>query len=469
MRFKLLSIIFTSLWLGIYTKSSAQEQLQAEDLPQQWLFSGSDTTYCQTLPTEDEWWKLFGDETLDKLISLGIENNYDALIAQRRIEIARQSLRQARAGYFPQLSFAGGWNRTQTSGMTTSADMKPTTLSYFNLGVDMNWEIDVFGKITSKAKQAKAAYNATRAEYEATMVSLVAKIASTYFQLVTLQNEDKVVAYNIESQQDILNKTKARFEAGLSSKLDVTQASTTLYSTIATASTIAASQQSTLNSLAILLGTYPEDISYLLEDIPNLPDYHHIVAVGVPMDLLRRRPDIKEAEYTLAGYAAALGIAKKDFLPTLSISGSIGTTAHDIDNLFKGHSLSYTIAPTLSWTLFDGFARSAAVASAKEQFKAGIDNYNLTLITAVNEVETAMSNYYYVLDYVDSLQKAMNNAKESLTLSLDLYKSGLSDFINVNDAQISLLQYANQVVVAQGEALQDLVNLYQALGGGWQQ
>ncbi len=467
MRFDRLSIAIACLMAGAYTQSQAQEQLTADNLPQQWALA-SDLGMPQTSPTDDKWWDSFADPTLSQLISIGIERNYDVLMAQRRIAIARQSLRQARAGYYPQLSFAGGWTKSRTSGLTTKADIDPTVLSYFNLGVDMQWEIDVFGKITAKAKQAKAAYNATKAEYDATMVSMAAKIATAYFQYRTIQNELQVINYNVESQLDILNKTKARFEAGISSKLDVAQASTTYNSTLASLADMKANKQALLTSLATLLGMFPDELTAIVGDQANpLPDYHQVFGVGVPMELLRRRPDIVEAEYTLASYAAAVGIAKKDFLPTLSLSGSISTAAHDFDKLFKNHSLGYTIAPTLSWTIFDGFARSAAVASAKEQMQIGIDSYNLTLISAVNEVETAMSNYYHDLEYIDALQTVVDNAKESLTLSLDLYKSGLSDFINVNDAQISLLSYANELVVAKGNALADLVSLYQALGGGW--
>ncbi len=467
MRFNHLSIALVCLLAGGYTQVAAQKQLKADDMPQQWMYV-TELGMPQTVPTDDQWWTTFGDSTLNRLISIGIEQNYDVLMAQRRISMAKQALRQARAGYFPQLTFNGGWSRSRSSGMTTKEDYAPTTSSYFDLGVDMSWEIDVFGKITAKAKQSKAAYNATKAEYDATMVSIAAKIATAYFQFRTLQNEMMVVSYNIESQLDVLNKTKARFEAGISSKLDVTQASTTYNSTLATMASLSASKRATMTSLAILLGMFPEDMVKLIdENTAPLPDYHQIFSVGVPMELLRRRPDVVEAEYTLAGYAAAVGIAKKDFLPTLSISGSISTVAHDFDNLFKNHSLGYSIAPTLSWTIFDGFARSAALTSAKEQMQIGIDNYNLTLINAVNEVETAMSNYYFDLSYIDDLQKVVENAQESLELSLDLYKNGLSDFINVNDAQITLLQYANQLVVAKGDALADLISLYQALGGGW--
>lgn len=146
-----------------------------------------------------------------------------------------------------------GWNKARTSGMTTNPTHDATNMSYFDLGLNMNWEIDVFGKITSRAKQSKAAYNATRAEYNATMVTIAAKIATAYMQLRTIQAQILVLEQNITSQSDMLKKTEARYEAGLSSKLDVTQASTTYYSTVATLATLRTSEASTINALSVLL------------------------------------------------------------------------------------------------------------------------------------------------------------------------------------------------------------------------
>lgn len=403
---------------------------------------------------------------LDSLISQGIANNYNISMAMRRIQIARQTLRQAQSGYYPSLSASGGWTKARTSGLTSSRHGSAINASYFDLGVDMNWEIDVFGKITAKAKESKAALSATRAEYDAMMVTVAAKIASAYFRLRTLQAEIGVLNRHISSQKRVLEITQAQFEAGLNSKLDVDQATTTYNSTLATLCTLKSSEIATINTIATLLGVFPADIAESLMRPSTMPDYRQIVAVGVSYELLRRRPDVAEAEATLAQYAAAVGVAKKDFLPTLSLNGSISTQAHNIGDMFKRQSLGYSIAPTLSWSIFEGFSRKAAVESAKQQMLAGIDNYNLTILTAVEETETAMASYTADMEYIDYLTKVVDSAHEALTLSIDLYKQGLTDFINVTNSQITLLQYANEHVEAQGQALADLVALYQALGGG---
>lgn len=446
------------------TSASAQRPIKADDMPLQWRYT---ETFDQTIPTSDTWWKSFGDAILDSLISVGIANNYDVLSAQRRINIARQNLRQARSAYFPTLTASGAWSASRSSGVTTSTAMPATNMQYFDLGVDMNWELDIFGKISARAKASKSQFQATRAEYAAMMVTVSAKIASAYMQLRTLQSEIELLNRHIAQQKRVAEITRARHEAGLASMLDVAQSLTTLYSTEAAMSSLTNSINATVNALAVLIGVFPEEISSRLLAPAPMPDYHHIVSVGVPMELLRRRPDIAEAEYTLAGYAAAVGVAKKDFLPTLSLRGSIGTMAHKGSDLFTDRSFTYTVAPTLSWTIFDGLSRKAALESAKQQMQIGIDAYNSTLLGAVQEVDNAMSTYYYNLEYINTLGKVTEQAEKSFELSIDLYKQGLTDFVNVTNSQISYLTYSNELVNAKGEALASLISLYEALGGGW--
>lgn len=464
MRFNYFLVGLTLLSLSANIPLYAQNQITGEQMPGEWSYA---EMFEQELPTDDTWWKSFNNSTLDSLIALGIENNYNVSIAQHRIEMARQALRQAQAAYYPQLNLNAGWSRNRTSGMTGTTAGTAMISSYFSGNISMNWEIDLFGKISSQAKEKKASFNATKAQYAGTMVSLAANIASTYFQLRTVQAEIDILNHHIVRQKRIVEITEARHEAGLASMLDVSQARTTYYSTLASVTSLQTNESSTIYSLAVLLGVFPNDIYPWLSQHEGLPEVWQMIGVGVPMDLLRRRPDVVQAEYELASYAAAYGIAKKDFLPTLSLSGSIGTQAHKIDDLFSKESFSYSIAPTLSWTIFDGMGRKAAAATAKEQMLAGIDNYNLTLITAVQEAETAMTTYVNDLEYIQYLNDVVTQAREALTLSVDLYKQGLSPFINVTNAQITLLQYSNELAVAQGQALNALVSIYQALGGGW--
>lgn len=437
----------------------------ADSLPARWSYTAE---FTQTMPTDDGWWKTFNDPLLDSLVSKGIERNYDVLTACHRMEIARQTLKQASSQYYPALTFNGGWTKSRSSGAMTTSSTPASTISYFSLGIDMSWEIDLFGKITAQAHDKKALWQASRAQYVGTMVSISGSIASYYIGLRIYQAEQRVAMEHLESQKKVVEITEARHEAGLVSMLDVSQARTVYYATQATIPPLETAIRGSMNAIAVLLGEDIEDVVAMLTPEVPLPDCHQLVPAGVPANLLRRRPDIVAAEYNLAAYAAELGIAKKDFLPTLTLNGSIGTEAHRGGDLFRNNSLTYTIAPTLSWTIFDGFARRSAVASARQMMEIGIEEYNLTVLTAVQEVDNAMAAYTNALRAIDLTDKVVEESQRSFDLSIDLYKQGLTPFSNVVDAQMNLLQYSDSRVTAQGRALTALIDLYKALGGGFQ-
>lgn len=436
----------------------------ADSLPAQWLYEPAAT---QPFPTDDNWWKQLGDPLLDSLIAEGEQANLNLLQAERRIAIARQGINRARAAYWPSLSLSAGWNKARQSGDESAVVGRPVTVDYFSAGIDMQWEIDVFGKVRKSVEQQKASYRASRADYASVSVSVCAEIASSYIGLRSLQRQLEVTREHVEEQRKVMKITEARFETGLASMLDVSQARTVYYSTLASIETLRTSVATTVNALAVLTGTFPADMARRVNAPVGLPEATALVPKSVPSDLLRRRPDVVAAEAQLAASAAAVGVAKKDFLPTLSLQGSIGTAAHDFDDLMTHRSFTYAIAPKLSWTIFDGFARKAAVASAREEMLASIDAYNLTLLTAVQEVDDALVTYANAVSYEQSLRKVIEAAQTAAELSLDRYKQGLDAFINVAQAQISLLQYSNELVAARAQSLTALVTLYKALGGGW--
>lgn len=435
-----------------------------DTIPGHWVYN---EYFNQTLPTEDNWWARLDDSILDTLITISETHSADVLIAARRITIARQALNTARAGYMPSIDLNAGWTKSRSSGAMGDELTEAAIGDYFNLGLSMSWEIDIFGKIYTKSKQQKALWNASRADYAAVMTALSANIAKAYVQLRVYQAEWIVAQEHIKSQGKIVEITEARHEAGLASMLDVAQARQVYYSTQASMPVLEASIRNSIYSICLLVGVYPRELHDLLNEVRDMPDFRQIVPVGVPSELIRRRPDIVEAEYQLASYAAALGIAKKDFLPTLTINGSLGTSAHKFDNLFKNQSLTYSIAPTLSWTVFDGLTRKYNAVTAREQMEIGIHQYNSAVMTAVEEVDVAISSYLGSLNNIEVVEKVIEESRKSLELSVDLYKRGLSPFNNVVSAQMSLLEYQNSLITSKGKALTALIALYEALGGGW--
>lgn len=435
-----------------------------DSIPRQWDYKSD---YSQKLPTDDNWWKTFGDATLDSLIIMVENSNYNVAEAMARIKMAQKTLDVARSAYFPSVSLAGGWTKGQSSGVSGPVVTKSSGYDYFSLGASMQWEIDLFGKITQNVKANKAALNATKAEYDGTMVSLAANVAKAYINLRMYQNEMSVALSHLEEQEKVLKIVEARFKAGIGSGLEVSQSKTVVSSTRASIPALSAMIETSINSLALLTARYPDEVESWLSVPAPMPNVVYGAHLGVPADLLRRRPDIVQAEYQLAQYAVQVGIAKKDFLPTLSLTGNIGTQSHKAGHLFGSHSMYWEVNPTLSWTLFDGLARNYRTAEAKAQLEAAVDAYNYTVMNAVTEVENATTTFKSTMETIRLTDEVIANSKESLDYAVDLYKKGLSPFSNVVDAQISYLSNQDAQITAQGKALIAVVNLYEALGGGW--
>lgn len=429
--------------------------------------SAADEASTQAMPPMDNvgscWWTNFGDSVLDSLVFLGQNNNLDLARAMRNIEMARQSVREAKSAYYPSVGLTAGWNRARTSGFTSSAAASPLTQSYFSLGLDMNWEIDLFGRVTAKVREAKGAFRASREEYDWMCVTVAAEIATYYMDLRTLQQEFEVTSDHIRQQERVLKITEARYDAGLASRLDVAQAKTVFYSTQASLCTLQTQIIADINALALLTASYPGPMQEWLAVPSPQPEAVWTLDVQLDPEMLRNRPDVREAEYTVEQYAAALGFEKKQWLPSLSLSASVGTEAWHLGDLFKNNSFTYSIAPQLSWTVFDGLSRDAQIASAREQLLSAVDSYNLTLLTAVQEVDNALTGYTRAVRYEREIAVVLENARLAYELALDRYRQGLDAFINVSDALISQLEYANELVVARGNVLKSLITLQKSL------
>ena len=431
-------------------------------LPEAW--QETDSNFQQTLPVEDNWWRNFNDPVLDSLIDVAVKQNYSVQMAADRIAMAKANLRSEQGSYAPTFGLSAGWNRQQTSGNTGS--LPQTTTQYADAALSMSWEIDVFGSIRNRVKAQKENFAASKEEYNAVMVSLCAQVATAYINLREMQQEMQVVMQNCLSQQAVVEITKKRYETGLVSKLDVAQAQSVYYSTKASLPSLEAGIIQYTNSLAILMGLYPQDVKYLMDAPRPLPDYIETVGIGIPANLLLRRPDIRAAERQVNAQAASLGASKSDWWPQVFVKGSIGFASHDIDKIANHNSLTYEIAPAISWNFFQGGKLAQATRLAKAQLDETVRQFNQTVLTSVQEVDNAMSAYKNSIKQIVALREVVNQGQQTLDLSLDLYKQGLTPFQNVLDAQRSLLSYENQLTQAKGSSLLYLIKLYQALGGG---
>lgn len=464
-------MLLTTLTFTLYAQNISR--YVKAPLPQTWLDSQaispdeSAKLFQQILPTDDQWWKYFGDSMLDSLISKAVDRNYSVLLAINRMNIAKYNVRIARSDYFPTLELGAGWTKEQSSGHM-SPGVPQSREYYYNAGLSMSWEVDVFGSIRQRVKAEKELFMASKEEYLAVMVSLTAQVATAYINLRATQQGLDVVIRNCQSQEEVLKMTEAKFKAGLVSKLDVAQAKSVYYSTKSSIPSLETSINQYINSLAVLLGAYPDEIKEDLAIAKPMPDYLEPVGVGIPADLILRRPDIRSAEKQVSAQAASLGATKSDFLPQIYLKGSAGFSSRDLNSDFINHkSFTYEIAPALSWTIFSGGKLINTTKQAKVQLDEAINTYNETILNAVQEVDNAMNGYKNYIKEVVALREVCYQGEEALRLSVNLYREGLSPFQNVVDAQKSLLTYQSQLVQAKGGTLTQLISLYQALGGGW--
>ena len=457
-------LVLCMLLLSLEINAQHSNEYLNRPLPDNWM--ENDAMFQQILPVEDHWWNVFEDATLDSLIDLAVEQNPDVLMAINRMEMAKANLRIARSGYFPSFTLEGGWTRQQTSG-NTGGGAPQGWGNQFQGTVNMSWQVDVFGTIRMKVKAQKESFAASREEYNATMVSLCAEVASAYFNLREMQQELDVLRRNGVSQEAVVKITEVRYNTGLVSKLDVAQAKSVYYSTLASIPSTEASVIQYINALAVLLGVYPQDVADALSLSRPLPDYMEPLGVGVPGMLLLRRPDVRAAERQVHAQAALLGATKLDWLPTFFLNGSIGYASNELRDFTKRNSMMWSIAPSISWSLFNGGKSLNEERLQRAQLDETINQFNLTVLTAVQEVDNAMSAYRNSIKQIVACREMLNQGKEAFNLSIDLYKQGLTPFQNVLDAQRSLLTYENALVKAKGYSLVCLVQMYQALGGGW--
>ena len=460
---------FYSLLLLFLTPLAGAMAQQGEDFIDSALPDGWNNGDCfdQTMPPEDEWWQNFEDPVLDSLILYASENSYSVLGAIENIRKARAAWNIARGKMLPTFDMGIGWQRAKTSGNIASTMYTEAWEGQFNAALSMQWQADVFGSIYMRSKAQKMLFMATEEEYRAVMVTLVANVATTYFSLCQSVEQLKVLRENVKSQREIMEIVISRYNSGLASKLDVAQSRSVYYSTMAEIPAMQATIDGYRNKMAVLLGIYPQDLAGWPGEECSLPSYMEPIGVGVPAMLLRCRPDIRVAEKQVEANAAQLGATRRDWFPEVLLTGSIGFSSGEMKHLFRSKSLTWEIAPTIKWNIFSGGERLNATREARAALDQSIISFNSTLLTAVQEVESAMSQYKSSVEQIVSLREAVNQNEETLTLSLELYKQGLTEYQNVLDAQRTLLTYQGYLVQAQGGSLIYLVQLYEALGGGW--
>ena len=417
-----------------------------------------------------QWWTTLGDPVLSNLIDRAVSDNKDLKIALTRIRQSRATLGVAGKQLEPTVTGAAQYSRSQ-SGMPTSEDPDPAPFStgtdYFNAGFDASWEIDVFGKIRRGIEAATAELEASEEGYHGVLVSLVSETASNYVRLRTLQQQLEIVYRNLELQERVLGILEDQEAAGLIGSLRVQQSRYNIESVRARIPEYKISIEETLNTLAILLGELPGTLHEELSTPGPIPVPAVEIAIGIPADILRRRPDIRNAERMLAAQTARVGVATADLYPVFRLSGFLGMTATSTDAFFSDNSPTASITPFVSVPVFNrGEIRDQIEIQSAIQERYLIE-YETTVLDAIKEVRDAIIAYGEEHKRFQILDRGADQARSALETVSEQYDSGLVNFLDVLDAQRALLLFEENRVGSRGNVTQDLIRLYKALGGGW--
>jgi NodT family efflux transporter outer membrane factor (OMF) lipoprotein len=428
-----------------------------------------------------EWWTVFQDPVLDQLVSIADQNNYGLQVAGLRVLEARAQVGIAVGNRYPQVQRGRGG----VTGIRVSENSANTfgggDLQYglYDLGSDVSWEMDFWGRFRRGIESADASLLASIASYDDVLLLLVAQVVDTYALIRTAEEQLRIAHDNVKIQQRSYTITEVNFRNGADSELDVQQARTLLLSTQATIPDLEQTLQQTKNALSTLLGRAPGDLSTLLGSTSVIPALPTEIAVGIPADLLRRRPDVRQAELQAASQSALVGVALTDLYPSFTLVGSIGlvsatgtdttrTGNSGVAELIDSDSLQYSVGPSFSWNVlnYGRIKNNVRVQDARLQQLLVV--YQDSVLQAVREVEDAMVAFVRRQQANAILAEAVTAAKRSADLSLLRYKEGFSGYQRVLDAQQSLVAQQQRYASSQGDAVRSLVAIYKALGGGWQ-
>jgi NodT family efflux transporter outer membrane factor (OMF) lipoprotein len=457
-----------------------------------WIEAGDPNV--QGRPLEyGEWWGVFKDPTLDTLIRLAYEQNLDLRVAGTRVLQARAQQAVAVGNIFPQTQQATGeYSRV---ALSKNAPNNPAGIarSFSSLGLgavppnplfgnfysdwmaafNVSWELDFWGRFRRSIESANASLDGSVENYDAALVTLLADVATNYVQYRVAQQRIKIARDNVRIQEGVLDLAERRFKAGTATRLDVEQARTVLEQTRSTIPALKIVQGQANDTLCTLLGIPPRDLSPELGPGPELgkdptPNTPASVAVGVPADLLRRRPDVRRAERQVAAQSAQIGVAEADLYPTLFINGTIGYESVDLSSLFESNSFMGTVTPNFKWNILNYGRILNNVRLQEARTQELIAAYQNQVLTAGREVQTALRGFLRSREQAEDLARGVKAASVATQLGLQQYRTGTIPFNTVFNLQTTQVQQQDQLAVAQGNIALNLINVYRALGGGWE-
>jgi NodT family efflux transporter outer membrane factor (OMF) lipoprotein len=444
-----------------------------------WLEAGN-AKFDTKEPEHPEWWSVFHDPVLDRLVQSAYRQNLPLRIAGIRILEARARLGVAVGNLYPQVQQARA-GVTYTSASENNANTLGADLDFssYNIGLDAAWELDIWGRFRRGIESADASLFASMANYDDVLVSLTGQVATAYVLIRTFEERLALAHQNVVIQQRSLQIAEVRFRHGVTTELDVQQARTLLSTTQATVPSLEIGLRQAKNALSVLLGMPPSRLEDILGGPGVIPSAPAKVAIGVPADLLRRRPDVRRAELNARAQSALIGVAQADLYPFFTLFGSIGfeaaggtnttQTGHSgIAELFTGNSLAFVGGPSVRWNIFNYGRIRNNVRVQDARFQELVVNYQDTVLRAAQEVEDAMVGFLRSQEQAAFLADSVKSAKRSVDLALIQYRDGAADYTRVLNTEQALATQQDQLTATRGNVAQNLVAVYRALGGGWE-
>jgi NodT family efflux transporter outer membrane factor (OMF) lipoprotein len=429
------------------------------DMPKNWQTGLSDKLSPGTDQTGlVDWWNSFDDPVLGDLIKRAVANNLSIKEAINRLNEARLRRGITGADQYPTVSSSASGTRSHTSHNNSNS---------YQAGVDSSWEIDIFGGIRRSIEASDADVASANASLNDVIVSLTAEVATNYVDLRLYQAEMDVTTSSLKTQEETFDIVKWRFKAGLVTELDLKKSEYTLEQTRSQVPGIQSRIDQAQNRIAVLLGLNTGVLKEELSKIKPVPILKDAIKTGIPADLLRQRPDLKKAERDLAAQTARIGGAVSDLYPKISLSGAIRFNASSTGSLFKSDSMTSSIGPSISWSVFKAGAIRKNIEIQSLISERLLIQYKSLVLSAVEEVENALASCMYEKMKGEYLVKALNAATEAFDLSKMQYSSGLIDFQVLLEAQRTLLSLQDQVTQNEGQITLNFITLYKTLGGGW--
>jgi NodT family efflux transporter outer membrane factor (OMF) lipoprotein len=424
------------------------------------------------------WWEIFGDPQLNALEARVSISNQNLAVAEAQYRQARALVREARAGYFPTVTIGAGFTRLRQSTTITSGGTSGTSgsaisgsggsagaaRSDFQVGLDFSWELDVWGRIRRTVESNRASAQASAGDLEAARLSFQAALAQDYFQLRTLDAQKQLLDETVSAFEKFLRLTQDRFANGVASQADVVQAQTQLKTTQAQAIDVGVQRAQLEHAIAILMGQAPSTFTLPAAPLAATPP---AIPVGVPSELLERRPDIAAAERRMAAANAQIGVAVAAFYPTITLNASSGLESSSLAKWFTAASRFWSVGPGISQTVFDGGLRHAQTDAARAGHDATIATYRQTVLAAFQGVEDNLAALGILEEENGVQDEAVKAAQDSVRLTTQQYKAGTVSYLNVITVQTIALTDEVTAIQIRGRRMAAAVLLVQALGGGW--